>query len=51
IGGPDQVPFDFAANGELIEVRGRIGIDPGGSTVVRFLMFKTPLNTVKISHQ
>ncbi|CAJ0747870.1 17071_t:CDS:2 [Entrophospora sp. SA101] len=47
IGGPDQVPFDFAANGDLIEIRGRTGVDPGGSTVVRYLMFKTPQKTLE----
>nr|CAG8594523.1 1546_t:CDS:2 [Entrophospora candida] len=46
IRGVDQTPFDFVANGGLTEIRGKLDILMGGATVVKYLMFKTPQQTL-----
>nr|CAG8527436.1 10010_t:CDS:2 [Entrophospora candida] len=43
--GTDQPPFDIATNGELIEIRGRIGISTSGYVrTLRFITSQTTLN-------
>ncbi|CAJ0626895.1 13727_t:CDS:1, partial [Entrophospora sp. SA101] len=45
--GLDQTPFDFAANGGLTEIRGRIGAFTSGDTAINYLMFTTPKQTLE----
>ncbi|CAH1757229.1 16938_t:CDS:1 [Entrophospora sp. SA101] len=46
IRGVVQTPFDFADNGGLTEIRGKLDILVGGATVIKYLMFKTPKQTL-----
>nr|CAG8646431.1 7211_t:CDS:1 [Entrophospora candida] len=47
IGGDVQTPFDFAGNGGLTKIRGRVGVLASGEPVISYLMFTTPKQTLE----